>query len=216
MSVRIVLVDDHVLVRAGIRSLLEALPEVQVVGEAGDAGACMRLVQEHTPDIVLMDISIGNDNGLDLTEQIVRLNPQIRVLVLSMHVSEEHVLHALRSGAAGYLVKDAATTELEFALQSIMRGDVYLCPRVSRQVVDQYLNRSEDAHNRPGHLTARQLEILKMIADGHGTKEIAYQLGLSGKTVESHRAQLMERLGIHDVPGLVRYAIRTGLVKMDT
>lgn len=213
--VRIFLVDDHNLMRAGIRMLLEGSDEAVVVGEASDGSDAVALIKEHRPDVVLMDISIGGLNGLEVTAQIKKELPHIRIIILSMHVSEEYVLQALRAGASGYLVKDAAISELGVAIKAVMRGDTYLSPRASRQVVDSYLHRVGDEAKPPGPLTPRQVEVLRMIASGQATKEIAYALGVSVKTVETHRALLMERLGIHDIAGLVRYAVRTGLVKND-
>ena len=154
-------------------------------------------------------------SGLEITAQIKTACPNVHVIILSMHVDEENVLQALRAGASGYLVKDAAISELEVALQAVMRGDTYLCPRVSRQVVDNYLRRIGGEQKPHDPLTPRQREILALIAGGKSTKEIAFSLHLSGKTVESHRAQLMERLDSHDIPGLVRYAMRIGLLAVN-
>lgn len=211
--VRVLIADDHALFRAGLRALLEPLPDVTVVAEASDGWEALRLVAEHGPDVVLMDISMPGLNGLDATSRLSLENPAVRVLILSMHAEEEYVNHALRAGAAGYLLKDARRDELELALHAVARGETYLSPRVARSVVAGYVgHRGDPADSR---LTPRQREILRLIAEGQPMKAIAARLGLSIKTVEGHRAMLMERLGIHDVPGLVRFAIRVGLVSAD-
>jgi DNA-binding NarL/FixJ family response regulator len=210
-GLRILLVDDHALVRAGMRSLLNEIEGVEVVAEAADGAEALRLAAEQRPDVVLLDIAMKGMNGLDAAARLREQLPLAKVIVLSMHTSEEYVLLALRAGAAGYLIKDSATSELELALKAVARGETYLSPAISRQVVDGYVQRV-GAAAAPDPLTPRQREVLKRIAEGRSTKEIAYELKLSVKTVESHRAQIMERLGIRDVAGLVRYAMRAGLV----
>lgn len=211
-KIRILLADDHTLVRAGIRSLLEKMPAVEVVAEAADGRTALELIRKHSPSLVLMDIAMRELNGLQATERIARQFPAVRVIILSMHANEEYVLQALRSGAAGYLLKDAATVELELAIKAVTRGETYLSPAISKSVIEQYLARLKGGETPPANLTLRQREILQLIAEGRNTKEIASMLGISVKTVEAHRSQVMDRLGIHDVAGLVRYAIRTGLV----
>ena len=215
MSIRVLLADDHSLVRAGIRSLLNAMADVQVVAEASSGEEALALAAREQPDIVLMDIAMKGITGLEAAARMREAHPNVRVLILSMHAGEEYVLQALRAGAAGYLLKDAATGELELALRSVMRGESWLSPAVSRQVVEGYVQRA-GADATPDVLTARQREVLRLVAGGKSTKEIAFFLNLSVKTVETHRAQIMERLGIRDVPGLVRYALRTGLVPPDS
>lgn len=213
--IRVLLVDDHVLVRAGLRLLLEGLPAVTVVAEADDGNEVPRLLSLHRPDLVVMDIAMKKSNGLDVTAQIRVASPLVHVVIVSMHASEEYVLRALRVGASAYLVKESATAELALALAAVMAGQIYLSPAVSRQVVDRYVRRMEHESAAVVALTARQRETLILIAQGHGTKEIAYRLQVSVKTVETHRAQLMAKLEIHNVPGLVRYAIREGLVSAE-
>jgi DNA-binding NarL/FixJ family response regulator len=208
---RLLLVDDHALVRAGIRSLLEKMPEVEVVAEAGDGRTALDLAREHRPDVVLMDLAMSELNGLEATARLKKDYPATHVIILSMHTNEEYVVQALRAGAVGYLVKDAAATELQAALRAVARGEQYLSPSISREAVAAYEARASDGP--ASHLTPRQREILQLIAEGKNTKEIAYTLGVSVKTVETHRALLMVRLKIFDVPGLVRYAMRIGLVK---
>lgn len=209
-TIRVLLVDDHALVRAGIRSLLGGMPNVQVVGEAASGEEALALSERERPDIVLMDIAMKGLTGLEAAARMREQQPQVRVVILSMHSGEEYVMQAMRAGVAGYLLKDAATGELELALRSVMRGESWFSPAVSRQVVAGYVQRvgGESAPD----LTARQREVLSLLAAGKSTKEIAFALKLSAKTVETHRAQIMERLGIRDVAGLVRYAMRIGLV----
>jgi DNA-binding NarL/FixJ family response regulator len=214
-ALRVLLVDDHALVRAGMRSLLHDLPEVEVVAEAGDGAEALAAAERERPDVVLMDIAMKGMNGLEAAARLRERLPAVKVIILSMHTSEEYVLLALRAGAAAYLIKDSATSELELALKSVMRGETYLSPAISRQVVDGYVQRV-GAGAGPDPLTSRQREVLKRIAEGRSTKEIAYELNLSVKTVETHRAQIMERLGIREVAGLVRYAMRAGLVPPET
>lgn len=214
-SVRVLLVDDHVLVRAGIRTLLEKLPLVQVVGEAGDGHEALKVLKLHSPNIVLMDIAMSGLNGLEAAARILKEAPQTKVIILSMHATEEYVLQALRAGASGYMLKDAAIVELELAIQAVSRGETYLSPSISKRVVESYLERSTPDESPLAQLTSRQREILQLIAEGKTTKEIAFLLNVSAKTVETHRAQLMDRLDIHDIPGLVRFAMRVGLLASD-
>ena len=209
--VRVLLADDHKLVRAGIRALLESLQGVSVVAEAGNGGEVLSLAREHRPDVVLLDISMPGLNGLDASMQLKHDLPEVRVIMLSMHANEEYVLQALRSGAAGYMLKDSATAELELALKAVTQGETYLSPPISRQVVEGYVQRVGSEQAGTENLTPRQRQVLQLIAEGHSTKEIAFRLELSVKTVETHRAQLMERLQIRDIAGLVKYAIRSGL-----
>src|SRR5262245_56534475 len=209
---RIILADDHTLVRAGLRSLMEQLKEVTVVAEANNGHEVLSLVAAHHPDVVLMDITMPGMNGFEAALRLKKDHPRIKIIILSMHTSEEYVLQALRAGVSGYLVKDSAPLELGLALQSVARGETYLSPPISRQVVDNYMQRVGQAEEPLAHLTSRQREILQLIAEGSSTKDIARKLNVSVKTVETHRAQLMERLDIHDVAGLVRFAVRHGLV----
>ena len=209
MSQRVLLADDHALVRAGIRSLLEHIEGVEVVGEAGDGHEALRLAAALNPDVVLLDIALPGLNGLEVAERLTHGGHRGVVLV-SMHATEEHVRQALSIGVAGYVMKDSSTTDLEAALRTVAQGQVYLSPAVSKRVVE-VMSQGPGEPAPPG-LTPRQREILQLIAEGGSTKEIAYRLGLSAKTVETHRAEIMRRLEIHDVAGLVRYAIRRGLV----
>ncbi len=213
---RVLLADDHTLVRAGIRALLSALPEVEEVIEAGDGHRALALLLETRPQLALVDIGMPGLNGLELAARVSKEVPETRLVILSMHGTPAHVSQALRAGVKGYLLKDAAADELPVLLRAVMRGETYLSPAVSSQVVSGYLERAAgatDGQTEPSDLlTSRQREILQLVAEGKSTKDIAQLLTLSVKTVDTHRVQIMDRLGIRDLAGLVRYAIRTGLV----
>lgn len=213
--ISILLADDHTLVRAGIRALVEKIPNVRVVAEAKDGREALRLVKEQKPDMVLMDVAMPGLNGLEAAARISREYPDVRVIVLSMYADEEYVHEAIGAGASGYLLKRGAADELEDAIKAVSRGERYFSPLVA-----EFVNKNRGVHpsndrSLIDRLTPRQREILQLIAERHTTKDIAQILGISIKTVETHRAQLMERLGIHDVPGLVRFAIRVGLASLD-
>ena len=212
---RVLLADDHALVRAGIRALLEKIPSIEVVGEAGTGREALELVRSKLPNIVLMDIAMTELGGLEALPRITKDFPSVKVIILSAHASEEYVIRALRDGASGYMLKDSATSELELAINSVIQGKIYLSPSISRTVIDDYLQRVSGAVSPLEQLSSRQREILQLIAEGKNAKAIAADLDISIKTVESHRLQLMDRLNIHDVPGLVRYAIRNGLVSAE-
>jgi DNA-binding NarL/FixJ family response regulator len=216
-ALRILLADDHALVRAGVRVLLESIDGVQVVGEASDGHAALCLIGEQRPDLALIDISMPGLNGLEVTARVVKEYPRTRVIVLSMHADDEYVLRAFRAGASGYLLKNADRRELEQAVRAVAGGEAWISPAVSRKVIAAVAGGGGTALENPAELlTPRQREVLQLVAEGNSTKEIAYRLELSVKTVESHRTQLMERLGIHDVAGLVRYAIRLGIVRVES
>jgi two-component system, NarL family, response regulator LiaR len=210
---RVLLADDHQLVRAGVRALLDAMPDVEVVAEAGDGFEALHLIGTLAPAIALLDIAMPGMSGIDVLREVRRLHPATRVLLLSMYDSRDYVTSAVQAGAAGYLIKDAAVTELAQALQAVAAGQTYLSPRISRQLADAIANPAPPPAT--AELTLRQEQVLRQVARGHSSKEIARQLGLSIKTVETHRAQIMERLGIHDLAGLVRYAVRNGLVSSE-
>jgi DNA-binding NarL/FixJ family response regulator len=211
--IRVVLADDHTLVRAGIRALLEQLPGLQVVGEASDGRQALDLLKTQQPDVVLMDVSMPGLNGLQALARITRDFPQVRVLILSMHPNDEYVLHALKSGARGYLLKRAASAELPAALKRVMGGEIYLSAEIASQFLKKFpLEQIASFTNPLEQLTSRQREILQLLAEGQTTKSIALVLKVSDKTVEYHRAKLMVRLNIFDLPGLVRFALRTGLI----
>ena len=212
--VRVLLADDHVLVRAGLKKLLESLPDITVVGEAGDGLELLTLAEQLQPHLVLMDIAMPGLNGLEATARLVKTWPDIRVMILSMHQNEEYVRRALRHGASAYLLKDAAPMELELALVAVLRGETYLSPAVSKGVMNDYVQRLR-REDQPGEaLSPRQREVLQLIAEGLSTKDIARRLDLSVKTVETHRTGLMKQLDIHEITGLVRYALKLGLVSI--
>jgi DNA-binding NarL/FixJ family response regulator len=214
-TLRLLLADDHALVRAGIRSLLERISGVEVVGEASNGREAMELIRTESPDLVLLDIAMKELGGLETLPRITKNFPSVKVIILSAHANEEYVIRALRSGAAGYMLKDAASVELELAITAVSQGKTYLSPSISRTVIDSYLERVGSQSSPLEQLTPRQREILQLIGEGKNTKEIAHTLEISVKTVEAHRLQLMARLNIHDLPGLVRYAIRSGLVSAE-
>lgn len=209
--VRVVLADDHELVRSGLRALVEQVPGYEVVGEAGDGEALLAAIEAQHPDLAIVDIQMPLLGGIDALDRIKRMESPPKVLILSMHSADDYVLRAMRCGADGYLLKDAAASELGRALASLQRGERYLSPKVSETLASV----SHRLDETPPSLSPRQREVLRLIARGRATKEIAFELGLSPKTVESHRAQIMERLGIRDIAGLVRYALRNGLIHDD-
>ena len=212
-TIRVLIADDHTLVRAGIRALLQGLEGVEVVAEAGDGREAMALALVHRPHVLVTDIAMPHVSGLELAGRVARELPEARVIILSMYGNEEYASRALQAGAAGYLLKDSGLAELELAVRAVARGETYLSPAVSKHVIADYLRRTGGAPPESGSLTPRQRQVLRLIAEGKTTKAIARLLGVSVKTVETHRAQLMDRLDIHDVAGLVRHAIRIGLVE---
>ena len=210
--IRVVLADDHALVRAGLIKLLESIPDVLVVGEASDGLQLLELATQLRPHLVLMDIAMPGLNGLDAAARLHKLQPDLRVIILSMHQEDQYVRQALRNGASGYLLKDAAPLELQLALQAVARGDTYLSPAITRGVMSDYAARLRNEADEDVPLSPRQREVLQLIAEGLSTKEIAQRLNLSVKTVDSHRTLLMKQLDIHEVAGLVRYALRKGII----
>ncbi|KII27380.1 MULTISPECIES: response regulator transcription factor [Pseudomonas] len=217
MTCNLLLVDDHSLIRAGVRALVMDLPGYAVIGEANDGSQLLAMVEHLSPDIVLLDISMKQTGGLEALTQLKRIRPQSKVLILSMHTDPALIMQALESGAHGYLLKDTTATELEHALEALRNNERYLSPAIAHTVITQALTRqknqpeSADSHN----LTARQLEILRLIVRGKSTREIANGLGLSVKTVETHRSQIMKRLQIFDVAGLVLFAVREQIISLD-
>ena len=216
-ALRVLLADDHALVRAGMRALLSELPGVEVVAETGDGREALRLVREKKPEIALIDISMPGLNGLEVAARIARERPTTRVIMVSMHGDDESVRRALVAGAAGYLLKNSDRNELEIALRAVARGDTWLSPSLTKRVVAAYTHGARPAGDGPfAVLTPRQREVLQLVAEGHSNKEIASRLNVAPKTVETHRTELMERLGIHGVASLVRYAIQVGLVRPES
>jgi DNA-binding NarL/FixJ family response regulator len=212
--IRVLIADDHALVRAGIRALVEKIDGVIVAGEAGQGNEALRLIRELKPTLILLDITMPDGNGFDVLEHVTREFPDIRVIVLTVHEAGEYTMRALREGAAGFLPKSAAGVELEQAIQTVMRGEVYISLETSKKVLLEY-GKVATKTDLLATLSRRQVEVLRLIAEGLTTKQTAQALEISVKTVESHRAQLMERVDIHDVAGLVRYAIKMGLVSLE-
>jgi DNA-binding NarL/FixJ family response regulator len=214
--IRVLLADNHPIVRAGIRAQLEKIPTVEVVGEANDGRDAVDMVDNLQPNVVFMDITMPNLNGLEATKRITQKHQAIRVIILSRHENEEYYWGALRSGASGYLLKKAGTAELETALLRVAEGEIYLSREIAIRLRKKFpLEQIAQTKSPLEQLTARQREILQLIAEGQNTKAIGSLLNVSPKTVEYHRAQLMERLNIYDIPGLVRFALRSGLVAQE-
>jgi DNA-binding NarL/FixJ family response regulator len=212
--IRVLIADDHALVRAGIRALVERIDGVVVVGEAGKGSEALELVRQLGPDLLLLDITMPDGNGFDVLDQLTKLYPEIRVIVLTVHEAGEYAIRAVREGAAGYLPKSAASTELEDAIRTVVSGKRYISPETAQNTIIEQ-GRGATKRDLLATLSPRQREVLRLIAEGRTTKQIARELEISVKTVETHRAQLMERLGIHDVAGLVRYAIIVGLIEVE-
>ncbi len=213
MSIRIVIAEDHTLVRQGFRALLAAIADFEVVGEAANGREALKLIRALAPEVALMDISMPELNGLDATAHALRAQPRLKVVILSMHATEAYVIEALRAGAAGYLLKNVEAGELERAIRAVARGERYLTSAVSHHVIDRFMRAERGGKAAETEvLSPRQREVLQLIAEGRSTREIAGRLHLSVKTIETHRAQLMQRLEIFDVAGLTRYALRIGLI----
>lgn len=215
MTCRLLLVDDHSLIRAGVRSLVSDIPGYTVIGEAEDGNQLLDHVLRLDPDIVLLDISMRSTSGLDALTQLRANGCTCKVLILSMHTDPDLIMRALESGAHGYLLKDTTGSELEQALTALRNDERYLSPAIAHTVINQALLRAQSGNDYRQHLTARQLEILRLIVRGKSTREIAGGLGLSIKTVETHRSQIMKRLQIYDVAGLVLFAVRERIISLD-
>jgi DNA-binding NarL/FixJ family response regulator len=217
VTCNLLLVDDHALIRAGVRALIMDIPGYAVVGEAGDGAQLLAQFDALQPDIVLLDLSMKHMGGLDALQQLKRAHPKCKVLILSMHTDPELIMRALESGAHGYLLKDTSASELEHALLALRNNERYLSPAIAHTVINQALVRNQAPAAAIAHshnLTARQLEILRLIVRGKSTREIAHGLGLSIKTVEAHRSQIMKRLQIFDVAGLVLFAVREQIISL--
>ncbi|HTB91994.1 MAG TPA: response regulator transcription factor [Candidatus Sulfotelmatobacter sp.] len=209
MPIRIVLADDHVLVRQGLKSLLER-EHFQVVAEASDGQDAVKLVETHQPDIAIMDISMPTLNGIDAARGLARSAPKTKTILLTQHEEEQYIHEALEAGVKGYVLKNQVANDLIQAIRQVGRGEFYLSPGISRAVMEAYRSKSE----RPADpLTARERQVLQLIAEGKSTKDTASVLGISVKTAESHRMRLMQKLNIHETASLVRYAVRRGLIQ---
>ena len=218
MTCNLLLVDDHSLIRAGVRALVLDIPGYDVIGEANDGAQLLEMVEKLCPDIILLDISMKDIGGLEALRRLKAVRPQSKVLILSMHTDPSLIMQALESGAHGYLLKDTTANELEHALEALRNNERYLSPAIAHTVITQALTHARQNHSEPTqthNLTARQLEILRLIVRGKSTREIANGLGLSIKTVETHRSQIMKRLQIYDVAGLVLFAVREQIISLD-
>ncbi len=215
MSFRILIADDHTLVRQGLKALLDAQPDMQVVGEVGDGRSTIRAAGELTPDVIIMDISMPDMNGIDATRQLLAGPRKVKVLGLSMHADPRFVARLLRAGASGYLLKDCAFEELARAIRVVMDGQVYLSPGIAGSVVQDYLRQTPGDAPPGSPLTDREREVLQLLAEGRSTKQIAATLQLSPKTVETHRRRIMDKLSVYSVAELTRYAIREGLIGLE-
>ena len=213
MPIKILIADDHGVVAEGLRHLIEAQPDMQVVGTVGDGREAVRLAREAQPDVVLMDLSMPELNGADATRAILERDSRCRVIVLSMYAEREYVRRALKAGASGYVVKRSAAKEVVDAIRAVYAGQRYLSPRVADVMIDDYT--AEDKQDPLARLSAREREVLQLLAEGRTGAEIAARLALSQKTVETYRARLVEKLGIRDVAGLVKFAIQRGIVSLD-
>lgn len=216
MSVRVLLADDHGMIRQGLRSLLEKHPDMKVIAEAEDGRETLQLVRELRPDVVIMDITMPNLNGVAATQQIIREFPKIKVIALSIHSNRRFVADMLKAGASGYILKECLFDELAEAIQTVSAGGTYLSRRITGLVVDDYVERLGTSVESPlAILTAREREVLQLVAEGKSTKQIALELHVSPKTVEANRRQIMEKLNIHSVAELTKYAIREGLTSLE-
>jgi len=212
MSIKVLLADDHRIMREALRSLIEKESDMKVVGEAGDGRTAVRLAEEVSPDVIIMDISMPELNGVEATNQILSEAPNVKILGLSMHSDEHFVAGMLKAGGSGYLLKDCAAEELIQAIRSVIAGEQYLSPKIAGIVIESYRRTvSKDQLSRAPELTAREREVLQLVAEGETSKRIADQLYVSAKTVDSHRQKIMGKLDINSVAGLTRYAIQKGI-----
>ena len=216
MSIRVLVVDDHKIMREGLRSLLEKQPDIEVVAEAESAREALKLVQELTPDIVIIDVVMPSLNGIEATRRILAKVPTVKVIALSMYADKRFVMEMLRAGASGYLLKDCAFEELDEAIRTVTQDRTYITPRIVDIIVKDYFSQVEKpSSSAVSALTSRQYEVLQLLAEGKTTREIAHQMSLSVKTIESHRQQIINKLNIHSIAGLTKYAIREGLISPD-
>ena len=214
--ISVILVDDHIIMRDGLRGLLKAESDIEVVGEADNGRQAVKISLEKNPEIVIMDIAMSDMNGIEATRQIKAENPKIKIITLSMHSERQMVIGSLKAGASGYLLKDSTSTELVEAIRTVYRGRKYISQKISDIVLEEISEVKKDSDGREvDKLTSRENEILQLIAEGNSTKKIAKVLFISPKTVESHRANIMEKLDIHNLPELTKYAIRIGLTSLD-
>jgi DNA-binding NarL/FixJ family response regulator len=216
-TIRIVLADDHKILRLGIRGLLESEPTFKVVAEAEDGRTAVKLCRDLAPDVILMDISMHDMNGIEATRQIISNSPKAKVIILSMHSGHKYVADVFKAGASGYLLKDCDFSEILSAIRAVVSGEAYLCPQVATVLRNDYLQQifQTEASTSSSVLTPREREVLQLMAEGKSTKEIAYAFNLSVKTIEVHRQRIMDKLDIHSVAELTKYAIREGLTPLE-
>ena len=214
--IKVVLAEDHTIVRQGLRSILEQQPGIKVIAEAENGREAVCIAEQLKPDVVVMDFSMPELNGLEATRQIKQRVPEVKVLILTRHANQEYVKSILRAGASGYMIKKSAADELILAIQSVYRGDSFLDPSISRIVIDGYLHPSGgETHAQELIITPRQREVLQLLAEGHPNREISSILHISVKTVDNHRANLMDKLGLNSTTELIKYAIRVGIISLD-
>ncbi len=215
--IRVLLAEDHTLVRKGLRALLDEADEITVIGEASNGREAIAKFEERNPDVILMDISMPSMSGLEATRQICEERPEAKILILTVHTSAEYILQALRAGASGYLLKEAAPTELIRAIKVVHQGDSFLSPTISRSVIQDYLEKTDklEVESRFDSLTNREREVLQLTAEGYSIKDIATHLSISDKTVRTHRKHLIDKLDIHSTAELTLYALRHGLISLD-
>jgi len=217
MSIKVLLVDDHAIIREGLRSLLERQPEMEVIADTDDGRKAIELVQELLPNIVIMDISMPGLNGIEATRQITAEFPDVKVIALSIHSKRRFVADMLSAGATGYILKECLFDELVQAIKAVAAGGRYLSPRITDLVVSDYVKRLSATADSPFEaLTTREREVLQLVAEGKSTKQIALELHVSTKTIEANRRQIMEKLNIHNVAELTKYAVREGLTTLET
>ena len=216
MEISVFLADDHTIVRDGLMMLLNAQNDIRVVGTASDGFQALKIIEADPPDVVLMDISMPKLNGIDLTARLTKSCKGIRIIILSMHANSEYIYRALKAGAHGYLLKESAGQEVIKAIRHVHAGNRYFCERISSEIIDNYLyERMEKHFPSIDQLSARERETLQLVVEGKSSAEIAEILFLSPKTVETYRSRIMEKLDIHDIPGLVKFAIQNGLTTIE-
>lgn len=216
-KIRVLVTEDHVIVREGLRAILDSQPDIQVAGEATNGLEAIKQNEELKPDIILMDISMPEMNGLDATRRIKQAHPEVKILALTMHEGDEYFFEALQAGASGYFVKGGSSAELLGALRALAQGDVYISPTMTKKLLSDYLRRAKTGQDKEVYtgLTGREKEILKLVAEGRNNQDIAEKLFLSPSTVQTHRANIMAKLGLHSRTELVKYALRHGLIVLD-
>ena len=216
MGIRILIADDHQIVREGLRALIEQHPDLDLVSEAADGRSAVELAREHLPDVVVMDVAMSDLNGVEATRQIRSEAPEVKVVALSMHSDSRYVSGMLAAGASGYLLKDGAFEQLSTAIATVMGDQTYLSPEIAGVVVEDYVQRMDAPIARsPRGITAREREVLQLLAEGRSTKQIASTLQVSVKTVETHRQRIMEKLDLHSIAELTKYAVREGLTSLE-